>query len=97
MTDVFQFVVNRLEDFLNSNDQMLVNIEEVKVVWAVRDITGSVKGFLRLGKRHIPFMVLQNSYGEVEVWIKGLGRIVFDTSTIQTFIDEVKAEEAKRA
>lgn len=94
--DVFQFIVNRLESFLNSNDQILVNVQRLKVAWAVRD-GDTVKGFLLIGKRPVPFMVLQNSYGEIEVWIKGIGKVTFTRETVETFIEEVKAEEAKRA
>ena len=95
--DMFKFVANRLESFLNSNDQILVNVQRLKVAWAVRD-GDTVKGFLLIGKRPVPFMALYNEkYGEVEIWIKGIGKVTFTRETVETFIDEIKHEEAKRA
>ena len=94
--DVFQFIVNRLESFLNSNAQILVNKERLEVVWMVKE-RDEAKGFLRIGKKHEKFLLsYDKNTGSIEMWINGIGALIFYKDTVEEFINEVKHEEAKR-
>jgi len=92
--EIIDKIFARFEEFINSNDLMLVNIEELKVVWAVRDPDGkTLKGFLRIGKKHIPFYASFNEKTELTLWIPSIGHIFFPENTIQTFLEEVESEK----
>ena len=93
--DMFQFVVNRLESFLNSNDQILVNKERIEIVWMVRDTDNSVKGYAKIGTRYLSFSMFVNEDGEIEMWLEGIAKIIFSKETVDVFIDEIKHEEAE--
>ena len=90
--EIIDKIFARFEEFINSNSQMLVNREELKVVWAVRDSNG-IKGFLRIGKKHIPFYASFNEKNDLTVWILGIGHIFFENKTIQTFLEEIESEK----
>ncbi|PVU76238.1 hypothetical protein DDW12_10650 [Sulfolobus islandicus] len=90
--EIIDKIFARFEEFINSNDLMLVNIEELKVVWAVRD-GKTLKGFLRIGRRHIPFYASFNEKNDFTVWITGIGHIFFENKTIQTFLEEIEGEK----
>jgi hypothetical protein len=87
--EIIDKIFVRFEGFINYNSQMLVNREELKVVWAVRD-RETLKGFLRIGKKHIPFYALFNEKNDLTVWIPGIGHIFFENKTIQTFLEEIE-------
>jgi hypothetical protein len=90
--EIINKIFARFEEFINFNSQMLVNREELKVVWAVRDSNG-IKGFLRIGKKHIPFYASFNEKNDLTVWIQGIGHIFFENKTIQTFLEEFEGEK----
>ena len=91
--EVVDKMIARFEEFINFNSQMMVNREELKVVWAVRDPDGkTLKGFLRIGKKHIPFYASFNK-NDLTVWIPGIGHIFFENKTIQTFLEEEDEKE----
>jgi len=91
--EIIDKIFARFEEFINFNDLMLVNIEELNVVWAVRDPDGkTLKGFLRIGKKHIPFYASFNK-NDLTVWIPGIGHIFFENKTIQTFLEEEDEKE----
>jgi hypothetical protein len=89
--EIIDKIFARFEEFINFNSQMMVNREELKVVWAVRDWNG-IKGFLRIGKKHIPFYASFNK-NDLTVWIPGIGHIFFENKTIQTFLEENEGEK----
>jgi hypothetical protein len=89
--EIINKIFARFEEFINYNSQMMVNREELKVVWAVRDSNG-IKGFLRIGKKHIPFYASFNK-NDLTVWIQGIGHIFFENKTIQTFLEEEEEGE----
>ena len=90
--EIIDEIFARFEEFINSNSQMLVNREELKVVWAVRD-GKTLKGFLRIGRRHISFHASFNDKNDLTVWIPGIGHIFFENKTIQTFLEEEDEKE----
>jgi len=90
--DSIDKIFARFEEFINSNDLMLVNREELKVVWAVRD-RKVLKGFLRIGRKHIPFYAAFNENNDLTLWIPGIGHIFFENKTIQTFLEEEEESE----
>ncbi|WP_039698591.1 hypothetical protein [Saccharolobus islandicus] len=88
-------VFARINEFLNSNNQILFNVEELKVVWAMKD-GYTMKGFLRIGKKHVRFWLVYNkNTGAFEFWIPGIGAMVFKQKTVEKFLEEVKEEEEK--
>jgi len=91
--EIIDKIFARFEEFINFNSQMLVNREELKVVWAVRDSSNGIKGFLRIGRKHIPFYAYFNKNNDLTVWIHGVGHIFFENKTIQTFLEEVESEK----
>jgi hypothetical protein len=90
--EVIDKIFARFEEFINFNSQMLVNREELKVVWAVRD-RKVLKGFLRIGRKHIPFYAAFNENNDLTLWIPGIGHIFFENKTIQTFLEEIEGEK----
>jgi hypothetical protein len=91
--EIIDKIFARFEEFINYNSQMLVNREELKVVWAVRDSNG-IKGFLRIGKKHIAFYASFNEKrGDLSLWIPGIGHIFYPKKTIENFIEEIESEK----
>ncbi|AKA73865.1 hypothetical protein SULI_08035 [Saccharolobus solfataricus] len=86
--EIIDKIFARFEEFINSNDLMLVNIEELKVVWAVRDPDGkTLKGFLRIGKKHIPFYASFKKT-ELTLWIPSIGHIFYPDKVVKNFLEE---------
>ena len=90
--EIIDKIFARFEEFINYNNQMLVNREELKVVWAVRD-RETLKGFLRIGRKHVPFYASFNKNNDLTIWIPGIGHIFFENKTIQTFLEEIESEK----
>nr|WP_012548825.1 hypothetical protein [Acidianus hospitalis]ACI15717.1 hypothetical protein [Acidianus hospitalis W1] len=92
--EIIDKIFARFEEFINFNDLMLVNREELNVVWAVRDPDGKMlKGFLRIGRRHIPFYASFNDKTELTLWILGIGHIFYPDKVVMNFIEEVESEK----
>ena len=92
--EIINKIFARFEEFINFNDLMLVNREELKVAWAVRDPDGkTLKGFLRIGRRHIPFYAAFNEEAELTLWIPNIGHIFYPKKTIENFIEENEGEK----
>jgi hypothetical protein len=86
--EIIDKIFARFEEFINSNDQMLVNIEELKVVRAVRDPGGkTLKGFLRIGKKHIPLYASFTEKTELTLWIRNIGHMFYPGKVIENFIE----------
>jgi len=85
--DSIDKIFARFEEFINSNSQMLVNREELKVVWAVR-YGKTLKGFVRIGRRHVPFHASFNEKTELTLWIPSIGHIFYPEKVIENFIEE---------
>jgi hypothetical protein len=91
--EIIDKIFARFEEFINSNDLMLVNIEELKVVWAVRDPDGkTLKGFLRIGRRHIPFYAAFHENNDLTLWIPGIGHIFYPDKVVKNFLEEDEKE-----
>jgi len=89
--EIIDEIFARFEEFINSNSQMLVNREELKVVWAVRD-GKTLKGFLRIGRRHISFHASFNDKNDLTVWIPGIGHIFYPDKVVKNFLEEDEKE-----
>jgi len=89
--EIIDEIFARFEEFINSNSQMMVNREELKVVWAVRD-GKTLKGFLRIGRRHISFHASFNDKNDLTVWIPGIGHIFYPDKVVKNFLEEDEKE-----
>jgi hypothetical protein len=90
--EVVDEIFARFEEFINSNDLVIVKMEELKVVWAVRD-GKTLKGFLRIGRKHIPFHASFNEKNDLTVWIPGIGYIFYRNNIIKNFLEEIEDEK----
>jgi hypothetical protein len=90
--EIIDKIFARFEEFINFNSQMMVNREELKVVWAVRDWNG-IKGFLRIGKKHIAFYASFNEKTELTLWIPGIGHIFYPDKVVRNFLEEEEEGE----
>ena len=89
--EVIDKIFASFEEFINYNSQMMVNREELKVVWAVRD--GKVlKGFLRIGRKHIPFYAAFHENNDLTLWIPGIGHIFYPDKVVRNFLEEDEKE-----
>ena len=92
--EIIDKIFARFEEFINFNDLMLVNREELKVVWAVKGADGkTLKGFLRIGTKHVPFFAHFNDKTELTLWILGIGHIFYPKEAIENFIEEAEGEK----
>ena len=89
--EVVDKMIARFEEFINFNSQMMVNREELKVVWAVRD-GKTLKGFLRIGRRHIPFYAAFHENNDLTLWIPGIGHIFYPDKVVKNFLEEDEKE-----
>jgi len=88
--EIRETIFGSFEKFLNSNDLMVTKTEELKVVWAVRGADGkSLKGFLRIGRKHVPFYASFMGKNDLTVWITGIGHIFYPEKVI---VENLKEE-----
>jgi len=63
-------------------------------VWAVKGADGkTLKGFLRIGTKHVPFFAHFNDKTELTLWIPGIGHIFYPDKVVRNFIEEEEEGE----
>ena len=82
-------IFNNFEEFVNSNELMLIKAEKLQIVWAVRGANGkTIKGFAKIGRKHVPFYATFMGKNDLTMWIPGIGHIMFPEKFVKGFLGD---------